>query len=172
MNVYMTLLVVCCIAALAFASPSKAVAASPESLGQTIIHNGSQPSVKGPAEFFTGTVRIDYLFPAKAPTQASGAYVTFEPGARSAWHVHPVGQKLIVTAGRGLTQQWGGPVQEIHAGDVVICPAKVKHWHGASPTTAMTHIAITEEQNGKNVEWMEKVTDAQYSTSKGGEYVK
>lgn len=171
MNAYTTLLLVCCIVTLAFAVPSKAVAASPESPVQTIIHNGSQPSAKGPAEFFTGTVRIDYLFPATAPTQASGAYVTFEPGARSAWHVHPVGQKLIVTAGRGLTQQWGGLVHELHAGDVLICPAKVKHWHGASPTTAMTHIAITEEQNGKNVEWMEKVTDAQYS-SKGGSNVK
>lgn len=144
------------------AVPSKAMAVAESSPQQKILRNGSQPSLKGPEAYFTETVRIDPLFTPTAPAQASGAYVTFEPGARSAWHVHPVGQKLIVTAGRGLTQQWGGPVQEIHAGDVVVCPPKVKHWHGAAPDTAMTHIAITEEHKGKNVEWMEKVTDAQY----------
>ena len=118
--------------------------------------------LQGPAEFFTGHVRIDPLFPANDSAHFSGAYVTFEPGARSAWHMHPTGQHLIVTAGVGRTQAWGGPIEEIKAGDVIWCPPQVKHWHGASPTTAMTHIAITGTLNGKNVEWMEKVTDEQY----------
>jgi quercetin dioxygenase-like cupin family protein len=126
---------------------------------QTILRAGSQPSVKGPAEYFTGNVRIDPLFPANDSAPFSGAYVSFEPGARSAWHIHLTGQHLLVTAGVGRTQEWGAPIEEIKAGDVIWCPPGVKHWHGASPSTAMTHIAITGTVNGKNVEWMEKVTD-------------
>jgi len=124
---------------------------------------GSQPSVKPPAEYFTGTVRLDPLFQSGAPARANGNSVTFEPGARTAWHTHPLGQILIVTAGCGLTQRWGGPVEEIHPGDVVLIPPGEKHWHGAAPTTAMTHIAIQEQIDGKQVEWLEKVTDQQYS---------
>jgi quercetin dioxygenase-like cupin family protein len=128
-----------------------------------IQRSGSQPSAKGPAEYFTGTVRIDPLFQTHDPARASGASVTFEPCARSAWHTHPLGQTLIVTSGCGLIQSWGGPIKVIRAGDVICCPPGVKHWHGASPTTAMTHLVITGMKNGKNVEWMEKVTDTQYS---------
>jgi quercetin dioxygenase-like cupin family protein len=123
---------------------------------------GSQPSGRGPAEWFTGTVRIDPLFGASAPARAAGNAVTFEPGARTAWHTHPLGQVLIVTAGCGLVQREGGPVEEIHPGDVVWFEPDEKHWHGASPTTAMTHIAIQEALDGKAVYWMEKVTDEQY----------
>ena len=130
---------------------------------QTITRAGAQSSVKGPAEYFTGNVRIDPLFAAKDSAQFSGAYVTFEPGARSAWHIHPTGQHLLVTAGVGRTGEWEGSIEVIKAGDVIWCPPKIKHWHGASPTTAMTHIAITGTLNGKNVEWMEKVTDEQYN---------
>ena len=126
---------------------------------------GSQPSSKGPDDWFTGTVRIDSLFQAPAPARVAGASVTFEPGARTAWHTHPLGQTLIVTAGAGLVQREGGPVQEIHPGDVVWFPPEEKHWHGATPTTAMTHIAIQEALDGKVVEWMEKVTDTQYRGS-------
>jgi quercetin dioxygenase-like cupin family protein len=129
---------------------------------QTITRAGSQPSTKGPAEYFIGNVRVDPLFPAKESAPYSGGMVTFEPGARSAWHTHPTGQHLIVTSGVGWTQEWGGPVVEIRAGDVVWCPPGVKHWHGATPTTAMTHLALTGAVNGKNVEWMEKVSDSQY----------
>jgi quercetin dioxygenase-like cupin family protein len=125
-----------------------------------IKRSGSQPSGKGPAEYFTGTVRIDPLFQANAPSHTSGAYVTFEPGARSAWHTHPPGQTLIVTAGLGRVQRWGGPIEEIRQGDAVWIPPGQKHWHGASPNTAMTHIAIQEHVDGKVVEWMEKVSDA------------
>ena len=124
---------------------------------------GSQPSGKGPSEWFTGTVRIDPLFQAEAPGRVAGATVTFEPGARTAWHTHPLGQTLIVTSGSGRVQRWGGPVEEIRPGDVVWFPAGEKHWHGAGPTTAMSHIAIQEQLNGKAVEWMEKVTDEQYA---------
>ncbi len=124
---------------------------------------GSQPSTKGSAEYFTGSVRVDPLFQANEPARVAGASVTFEPGARTAWHTHPLGQKLIVTAGRGLAQSWGGPVEEIRPGDVVLIPPDKKHWHGASPTTAVTHIAIQEQLDGKTVDWMEKVTDEQYS---------
>ena len=124
---------------------------------------GSQPSGKGPSEYFTGTVRIDPLFGATAPARAAGATVTFEPGARTAWHTHPLGQTLIVTAGSGRVQRWGGPIEEIRPGDVVWFPPGEKHWHGASPTTAMTHIAIHEHLDGKAVEWMEKVSDDQYN---------
>ena len=130
---------------------------------QTIFRADSQPSSKGPAENFTGNVTVAPLFPPDASAPYSGAYVTFEAGARSAWHTHPAGQRLIVTAGVGLTQEWGGRVQEINAGDSVWCPPGVKHWHGASPTTAMTHIALTNTVNNKAVEWMEKVTDEQYN---------
>jgi len=124
--------------------------------------SGSQPSTRGPAEYFTGTVRIDPLFRAPAPARASGACVTFEPGARSNWHTHPLGQTLLVTSGLGYVQSWGGPVQVIRPGDVISCPPGEKHWHGASPTTAMTHIAVQEELNGRVVDWLEKVTDEQY----------
>jgi quercetin dioxygenase-like cupin family protein len=144
-----------------FADQATADEANKES--QTIFRAGSQPSAKGSAEYFTGNVRIDPLFPANDAAHFSGAYVTFEPGARSYWHIHPTGQHLLVTAGVGRTQEWGGPIQEIKAGDVIWCPPKIKHWHGASPTTAMTHIAITGTLNGKNVEWMEKVSDEQYN---------
>ena len=123
---------------------------------------GSQPSGRGPAEWFTGTVRIDPLFGATTPARAAGNAVTFEPGARTAWHTHPLGQVLIVTAGCGLVQREGGPVEEIHPGDVVWFEPDEKHWHGASPTTAMTHIAIQEALDGLAVVWMEKVTDEQY----------
>ncbi len=127
-----------------------------------IKRSGSQPSAKGPAEWFTGTVRIDPLFDAPVPARAAGASVTFEPGARTAWHTHPLGQTLIVTSGMGRTQRWGGPVEEIRPGDVVWIPPGEKHWHGASPTTAMTHIAIQEKLDGKPVDWLEHVTAEQY----------
>jgi len=126
---------------------------------------GSQPSGKGPAEYFTGTVRIDPLFQAPEPARALGVSVTFEPGARTAWHTHLLGQTLIVTAGCGLVQSWGGPIREIRPGDVISCPPGEKHWHGATPTTAMTHIAIVEQLDGKTVDWMEKVSDEQYQAS-------
>jgi quercetin dioxygenase-like cupin family protein len=124
--------------------------------------NGTQRSGKGPAEYFTGAVRIDPLFEAPDPSRARGASVTFEPGARSAWHRHPLGQTLIVTSGCGWVQREGEPKVEIRPGDVVWCPANEKHWHGATPTTAVTHIAIQEALDGKVVEWMEKVSDEQY----------
>ena len=127
-----------------------------------IKRSGSQPSAKGPADWFTGKVRIDPLFPAIDPARAAGNNVTFEPGARTAWHTHPLGQTLIVTAGAGQVQREGAPVEEIRPGDVVWFPPGEKHWHGASPTTAMTHIAIQEKLDGKTVEWLEKVTDQQY----------
>ena len=123
---------------------------------------GTQPSSKGPAEWFTGAVRIDSLFKAPAPARAAGASVTFEPGARTAWHTHPLGQTLIVTSGCGWVQQEGGPVEEIRPGDVVWFPPGEKHWHGATATTGMTHIAVQEELDGKVVDWMEKVSDEQY----------
>ena len=123
---------------------------------------GSQPSSKGPAEYFTGNVRIDPLFEAPDPARARGASVTFEPGARTAWHTHPLGQTLIVTSGCGWVQSEGGPKEEIRPGDLVWCPSKEKHWHGATPSTAMTHIAIQEQLDGKVVEWMEKVSDEEY----------
>jgi quercetin dioxygenase-like cupin family protein len=123
---------------------------------------GTQPSAKGPADWFTGTVRIDMLFTAPAPARAAGAAVTFEPNARTAWHTHPLGQTLIVTAGFGRVQRDGGPIEEIRPGDVVWFAPGEKHWHGASPTTALTHIAIQESLDGKNVDWMEKVSDEQY----------
>ena len=127
-----------------------------------IKRSGSQPSGKGPSDWFTGTVRIDPLFQTPAPARVAGASVTFEPGARTAWHTHPLGQTLIVTAGSGLAQRWGGPIEEIRPGDVVSFPPGEKHWHGAAPTTAMTHIAIQEQLDGKVVDWMDKVSDEQY----------
>lgn len=127
-----------------------------------IKRNGSQPSGKGPSDWFTGTVRIDPLFTAPAPARVSGASVTFEPGARTAWHTHPLGQTLIVTAGLGRVQRERGPIEEIRPGDVVWFSPGEKHWHGAAPTTAMTHVAIAEAQNDKVVDWMEHVSDAQY----------
>jgi quercetin dioxygenase-like cupin family protein len=127
-----------------------------------IKRSGTQPSMRGPAEHFTGNVRIDPLFQALAPGRVGGAYVTFEPCARSDWHIHPLGQTLIVTFGCGLHQRWGGPIEEIRPGDVVTVGPGEKHWHGASPTTAMTHVAVQESLDGKAVEWLEKVTDEQY----------
>jgi len=127
-----------------------------------IRRSGSQPSRKGPEDWFTGTVRIDPLFERSAPAHAHGINVTFEPGARTLWHSHPLGQALIVTAGCGLVQRWGGPVEEIRPGDVVWFQPDEKHWHGATATTAMTHIAIYEELDGKAIDWMEKVSDEQY----------
>jgi quercetin dioxygenase-like cupin family protein len=139
-------------------------ASSPSMSAQTvsIAKNGSRPSQKGPADYFTGSVRIDPLFDAQAPARAGSAWVTFEPSARTAWHSHPAGQRLVVTAGLGWVQQWGGRTQEIRPGDVVWIPPGAKHWHGATPTTAMSHIAIQEAVEGKVVDWMEHVTDEQY----------
>jgi quercetin dioxygenase-like cupin family protein len=127
-----------------------------------IKRSGSQPSTKGPAEYFSGNVRIDPIFQAIEPARAVGASVTFEPGSRTAWHTHPLGQILIVTAGYGLVQRWDGPVEEIRPGDVVRIPPSEKHWHGATAATAMTHIAIQEQLGGKTADWMEKVSDEQY----------
>lgn len=135
----------------------------PTSAGEEIIiRNGTQPSVKGPEAWFSGTVRIDPLFPAHSPARASSASVTFEPGARTAWHTHPLGQALIVTAGVGRVQTEGGPVEEVRPGDTIWFPPHVKHWHGASPDVAMTHISVAEELEGVNVEWLEKVSDDAY----------
>jgi quercetin dioxygenase-like cupin family protein len=131
-----------------------------------IKRSGSQPSGKGPENYFTGTVRIDPLFDAPDPARVLGASVTFEPGARTAWHTHPLGQTLIVTAGCGWAQRWGGPVEEIRPGDVIWFPPGEKHWHGATATTAMTHIAIQEKLDGKAVDWMEQVTEKQYQVGK------
>lgn len=128
-----------------------------------IIKNGEQPSVKPPEAWFTGNVRLDSLFSKKETTKAAGALVSFEPGARTAWHTHPAGQTLIVTSGLGWVQREGGPIEEIRPGDVVWFPANEKHWHGASPKKAMSHIAIQEEVNGEVVTWMEKVSEEQYT---------
>jgi quercetin dioxygenase-like cupin family protein len=127
-----------------------------------IKRSGSQPSAKGPADWFTGNVRIDPLFAVRAPARAAGNAVTFEPGARTAWHTHPLGQTLLVTSGCGRVQREGGPIEVIRPGDVVWFEAGEKHWHGAAPTTAMTHTAVQEALDGKNVEWLEKVSDEQY----------
>jgi quercetin dioxygenase-like cupin family protein len=127
-----------------------------------IKRNGSRPSQKGNPEWFTGTVRLDPLFQTPEPARAGAGQVTFEPGARTAWHTHPLGQTLIITAGVGWVQRDGGPIEEVCPGDVVWFPPGLKHWHGASPTTAMTHIAIQESVGGKNVDWLEKVSDDQY----------
>jgi quercetin dioxygenase-like cupin family protein len=127
-----------------------------------IIRPGSKPSVKGPVDWFTGTTRIDPLFDPNESSRAGAAHVTFEPGARSAWHTHPLGQRLIITSGLGWVQAEGGPVQEVRPGDVIWFPPGVRNWHGASPTTAMSHIAIQEQLDGRVVDWMEKVSDEQY----------
>jgi quercetin dioxygenase-like cupin family protein len=156
------------LAALAAARPGAAEA--PSTTGSTkrrnetmeIMRSGSRPSGKGPAEYFTGSVRIDPLFQSPDPARARGNSVTFEPGARTAWHTHPLGQTLIVTAGCGWVQRDGGPVEEIRPGDVVWFSPGEKHWHGATATTGMTHIAIQEALDGKNADWMEKVSDEQY----------
>ncbi|MFC4099416.1 (R)-mandelonitrile lyase [Paenibacillus xanthanilyticus] len=130
---------------------------------------GTRASGKGPSDYFTGAVRIDPLFEAADPARAQGASVTFEPGARTAWHTHPLGQTLIVTSGLGRVQRWGGAIEEIRPGDVIWFPPGEKHWHGASPTTAMTHIAIQERLDGKAVEWLEQVSDEQYAFKEDGE---
>ena len=127
-----------------------------------IKRSGSQPSNKGPAEYFTGTVRLDPIHQAADPARVASAAVTFEPGARTAWHTHPLGQTLFVIAGAGRAQRWGGPIEEIRPGDVIWFAPGEKHWHGASPTTAMTHVAIQERLDGRTVDWMEHVTDEQY----------
>ena len=127
-----------------------------------ITRVGSRPSGKGSGDWFTGTVRIDPLFQAPAPARVAGAAVTFEPGARTAWHTHPLGQTLIVTAGAGCAQRWGGPIEQIHPGDIVWFPPGEKHWHGATATTAMTHVAVQEQLDGTAVDWLEQVSDDQY----------
>jgi 4-carboxymuconolactone decarboxylase len=141
---------------------SSAMATPPEEKAIVVTRSEAQPARQGPAENFTGSVRVDQPFQASAPGRVSGARVTFEPGARTAWHSHPLGQTLIVTSGVGRVQRWGDPVDEIRPGDVVWIPPGQKHWHGASPTTSMTHIAIVERLDGKSVDWLEKVTDEQY----------
>lgn len=147
---------------LALAADAEPQAGAADS-AQQITRAGEQASATGPAEFFTGRVRVDPVWPADKNINASGGLVTFEPGARSAWHTHPAGQRLVVTSGVGLVQEWGKPVQVIRPGDVVWCPPGVKHWHGAASGTAMTHLAVTGTVDGKNVTWMEKVTDEQYN---------
>ena len=131
-------------------------------VGMEIKRVGSQPSYRGPAEYFTGTVRVDPLFDTAEPGRVAGASVTFEPGARTAWHTHPLGQTLVVLTGCGWARRWGGPVEEIRPGDVVVFPPGEKHWHGATATTAMTHLAVQEKLDGKPVEWLEQVADADY----------
>ncbi len=155
------------VSGIAFAAP--APAEEQIAGGQIVIPGGSRPSSVAPSQNFTGSVRVDPAFQTQAPARAYGSYVTFEPGARTNWHTHPLGQTLIVTFGTGLTQEWGGPVQVIRQGDVVMCPPGVKHWHGAAPDAAMTHLAIGEHAEGKSVEWMEQVSDAQYLARQGRE---
>jgi len=129
---------------------------------QDIVRAGTQKTVAGPAANFTGDVQVAPLWPASPQIPASGAYVTFAPGARSAWHIHPSGQRLVVVAGTGLVQEWGKPIQELHPGDTVWCPPGVRHWHGAAPGTSMTHLAVTGMADGKGVQWLEKVSDEAY----------
>ncbi len=148
--------------AVALHAASAAPQAGAVDTAQQITRAGAQASVPGPADFFTGRARIDPVWPADKNINASGGLVTFEPGARSAWHTHPAGQRLVVVSGVGLTQEWGKPIQEIRPGDVIWCPPGVKHWHGAGPTTAMTHLAISGTLDGSAVTWMEKVSDEQY----------
>jgi quercetin dioxygenase-like cupin family protein len=154
-----------CAAVIGGSTIGLASAQAPASVGaQQITPAGTQASAVGPAEWFTGRVRVDPLWAADSNINASGAWVTFEPGARSAWHTHPTGQRLVVVSGQGLTQEWGKSVQVIRPGDVILCPPGVKHWHGAGPTTAMTHLTVTGTQaDGKNATWMEKVSDEQYN---------
>ncbi|KQT53058.1 MULTISPECIES: cupin domain-containing protein [unclassified Aureimonas] len=155
MNIFAAIAVPCLLLA-------SAAGAAEDGKGVRIIPNGSQPSAAGPAANFTGSVRVDSRFQGEAPARIGGGVVTFEPGARTAWHTHPLGQTLIVTAGKGLVQEWGGPAQEIQPGDVAWIPPGVKHWHGAGPTTGMSHVAVSESLDGKSVEWLEKVSDEQY----------
>jgi quercetin dioxygenase-like cupin family protein len=151
-------------ALLAWARPAGVWTQPPKAGDAMDIHRiGSRPSTKGPAEWFTGTVRIDPLIDAPMPARVNGASVTFEPGARTAWHTHPLGQTLIVVSGAGRAQRWGGPIEEIRPGDVIWIPPGEKHWHGAAPTTAMTHVAIQEKLDGKPVDWLEQVTAEQYA---------
>jgi len=164
----MSLKATLCATALQAASielPAQEAALPNATASQTIARAGSQHSVAGPSEYFTGRVRIDPVWPATSEIDASGGLVTFEPGARSAWHTHPKGQRLVVISGVGRTQEWGQPIQEIRAGDVIWCPPGIKHWHGAGLFTSLTHLAVTGTLNGKNVEWMEKVTDEQYASN-------
>ncbi|QCI68196.1 (R)-mandelonitrile lyase [Phreatobacter stygius] len=149
----LTLSALLAFASVALAQPEQAV---------VVTGAGSQPSGTGSADNFTGSVRVDSRFQRNAPARIGGGIVTFEPGARTAWHTHPLGQTLIVTAGVGLVQHWGGPIQEIRPGDVVWIPPGIKHWHGAAASTGMTHIAIAEALDGKSVDWMEQVSDQQY----------
>ena len=151
------------VAAFAMAPFGGGVEASEPGNGQRIVRAGAQAPTSGPADRFTGQVRVDPLFAADGDIDASAAYVTFEAGARSAWHTHPAGQRLVVVSGVGRTQAWGQPVQEIRPGDVVVCPPGVKHWHGAAPTSAMTHLAVGRAVDGKSVDWMEQVSDSQYA---------
>jgi len=148
------------ISAAVLLSASAAAAQTDQAI--TVTRPGSQPSSVGPANNFTGSVRVDARFQASAPARVSGGIVTFEPGARTAWHTHPLGQTLIVTAGVGLVQAWGGPMQEIRPGDVVWIPPGIKHWHGATRGNGMTHVALAESLDGRTVEWMEHVSDEQY----------
>ena len=148
---------------LQFAGVMTVPPAHAEAQGQLVIPAGSRPSSTAPGQNFTGNVRVDPAFETQTPQRVYGSHVTFEPGARTNWHTHPLGQTLLVTFGVGLTQEWGGPVQVIRQGDVVLCPPNVKHWHGAAPDTAMTHLAIGERLDGKSVTWMEQVSDEQYN---------
>jgi len=151
--------------ALALALTASAVSAQETAAKIALSHSGDQPSVKGPADYFTGAVRIDAPFQATAPARTGGATVTFEPSARTAWHTHPLGQTLIVTAGVGRVQEAGGPAREIRPGDIIWIPAGVKHWHGAAAQNSLSHIAIAEALDGKVVDWMEKVSDRQYAAA-------
>lgn len=157
-----TLLGIAVCAAAPFADAVGAGSPSESPGAQHISRAGSQASMAGPAEYFTGQVRVDPLYPATDEINASGAYVSFEAGARSAWHTHPAGQRLVVTSGIGRVQEWGKPIQEIRPGDVIVCPPGVKHWHGAAPSSPMTHLAVTGSVQGRNVDWLEKVSDEQY----------
>lgn len=160
MRRYLSPILTCLVIAQPMAAGAQESAAGAD---MQITRAGAQPSAAGPDAFFTGRVRVDPVWSANQHINTSGAHVTFEPGARSAWHTHPAGQQLVIVSGVGRTQQWGTPVQEFRPGDVVWCPPGVKHWHGASPTTGMTHLAVTGTLDGKNVEWMEKVSDEQYT---------
>lgn len=147
---------------ISYAEPVKTTDSANNNQAQIIANINSQPAVQGPEQYFTGKAIINPMFNLDNPARAA-AYVTFEPGARSAWHTHPKGQLLVVTAGTGLTQEWDGTIHEIKQGDVIWCPPGIKHWHGAAPNSAMTHISLVEELDGKNVNWLEKVSDEQYS---------
>lgn len=155
-------LLAACLLLSGIVSSTPAHAETREARGQVVIPGGSRPSSAAPTRNFTGNVRVDPVFETQAPARAYASYVTFEPGARTNWHTHPLGQTLIVSFGVGLTQEWGGPIQVIRQGDVVLCPPEVKHWHGAAPDAAMTHLAIGERLDGGSVTWMEKVSDEQY----------